>query len=207
MPLKPFNAKIFLGALGKEQKSSFFRKRETIFSHGDRSDSIFYIAKGNVKLTVTSVGGKEAVIGFFSQGDFFGESCLSSNAPTRFHTATAFTDMRVVKVGRKTLLRVLRADAEAALFFITYLVRRNQQIQEDLINSLLSSSEDRLTRVLSALGQLGQSGEAIPKVTQQDLANMLGVTRQRVNSLMKRLAKPVSTGFHGARAGRTGGSM
>ena len=189
MPPNSFSGAAIFRGLGHAHKTVLFRKNQIIFSHGDSSESLFYITKGIVKLTLTSALGKEAVISFLGRGDFIGESCLCSNAPTRFHTATALTELTVVKLDRTAILHSLRADAEIALLLIAYLVRRNQQIQEDFVAMLLSSSEQRLARVLSMLSGLGPTNEEKPgpKVTQQDLANMLGITRQRVNFLIKRL--------------------
>ena len=191
MPPKSFSGAAVFRSLGCAQKTVLFRKNQIIFSHGDSSESLFYITKGTVKLTLTSALGKEAVIGFLGTGDFIGESCLCSNTPTRFHTATALTALSTVKIDRMAILHCLRAHAESALLLIAYLVRRNQQIQEDFVEMLLSSSEQRLARVLSRLRGLGRTNEEKPgpKVTQQDLANMLGITRQRVNFLMKRLRR------------------
>jgi CRP/FNR family cyclic AMP-dependent transcriptional regulator len=73
---------------------------------------------------------------------------------------------------------------------VDYLLKRNSQIQEDLVNVLLSSGEERLARVLLLLTQTAKTqDEHVPKLTQQTLADMIGTTRQRVNILMKRFRK------------------
>jgi CRP/FNR family transcriptional regulator, cyclic AMP receptor protein len=73
-----------------------------------------YIEKGTVKLSVTTASGKEAFLALLGGGDFFGESCLASRYRTRFHTATAVTDMRVMKIDRLSMIRVLRVNSEFA---------------------------------------------------------------------------------------------
>jgi CRP-like cAMP-binding protein len=143
MRLTAFNIGRLFSSLGYKKESVFFRKKQIIFSHGDRSDSIFYIEKGTVKLALTSANGKEAFIGLLDGGDFFGESCLTSDKPTRSHTATAVTDMQVLKIDRLPMIRVLFAYA-----FVTYLLRRNVETQEHLVNALVGSSDERLARVL-----------------------------------------------------------
>ena len=182
-----------LSTLGKN-KQVYFHKKQIVFSVGDRSDSIFYVEKGTVKLTTASAKGKEAFIGLLDGGSFFGESCLASGSPVRFHTATAVTDLRVLNIGRLAMINILRTDAEFAYGFIVHLLKRNAQIQEDLVNNLLNTSEERLAQVLSSLHRLSQTGERrfVPRLSQQDLANMVGITRQRANVLIKRLGKSVS---------------
>lgn len=70
-----------LRRLGSAKKIVFFRKNHVIFSHGDRSGSIFYIQKGSAKLTVTSKQGKKAIIVILDGESFFGENALASNRP------------------------------------------------------------------------------------------------------------------------------
>src|SRR5580698_9813284 len=95
-PAKPFDTAAFLSFISPERKAVYFPEKQIIFSEGERSDSIFYIERGTVKLTVTSRQGKEAIIGVFSRGDFFGESCIASDQPVRLHNAVALTDLRAL---------------------------------------------------------------------------------------------------------------
>jgi CRP-like cAMP-binding protein len=89
------------------------------------------------------------------------------------------------------MISLLRTNAEFAYGFIMHLLKRNAQIQEDMVNNLLNTSEERLGQVLSSLHRLSQTGETrfVPRLSQQDLANMVGITRQRANVLIKRLGK------------------
>ena len=174
---------------GADQRRTFFRKNDVIFSHGDRSVSMFYIERGSVKLTVTSPEGKEAFIGFFDTGQFFGESCLSAEMHTRVHTATALTDVHLLKLEGSAVKHLLRTNPELAYAFISYLLGRNAEIQYAMANNLLYSSEERLKRVLFSLASLGQTDKSarVLKLKQQDLASIIGVSRQRINVLLKRI--------------------
>jgi CRP/FNR family transcriptional regulator, cyclic AMP receptor protein len=181
-----FNLHVLLTKERVTKREIDFAKKQVIFSHGDRNDSLFYIEKGIVKLTVTSREGREAIIGLFDAGHFFGESCISGDQPVRFHNAVALTDVRLVRIDRRIMVRILMAGGDPVHSFVSYLLRRSAQTQEDLAYNLLSSSEDRLARVLILLTQSAEKGEYIPKLTQQTLAEIIGTTRQRVNILMKR---------------------
>jgi CRP-like cAMP-binding protein len=175
--------------LGANQKTVSLRKDETIFSHGARSNSMFYIEKGIVKLTVTSPKGKEAFIGLLGEGHLFGESCLLSGMRIRIHTATAMTELQLLKLDGSAIRRVLHTNAELAYAFILYLLSRSAAIETDLASNLLDSTEQRLKRVLSYLRLLGQPENAgnLHNFTQQELGSIIGASRQRVNILMKRL--------------------
>jgi CRP-like cAMP-binding protein len=187
---RPFNIDALLGKEGIGKKPLYFAKQLVIFSYGDRSDSIFYIDKGIIKLSVISEQGREAIIGLLSAGHLVGESCIASDQPARFHNAIALTPVRVIRIDRRVMIRLMRSGEDIGYSVVDYLLRRNFQTQEDLVNILLSSGEERLARVLLLLTQTAKTkDEHVPKLTQQTLANMIGTTRQRVNILMKRFRK------------------
>lgn len=168
-----------------------FRKSQYICREGTPSDSLFYIEAGTVKLTVTSSSGKEAVIGFYDRGHLIGESALTSDHATRFHNAIAITDVRVSKIERVAALQRARSDSAVAYSLLTWSLTRNKEIQQELVEQFLISSEQRLVRILSSLAEVGAADKAqsAPRLTQQDLANGIGLSRQRVNVLMSRLKR------------------
>ncbi|MCU1304593.1 MAG: transcriptional regulator, Crp/Fnr family [Candidatus Sulfotelmatobacter sp.] len=182
---KLFDTAAFLALISPQKKAVCFTEKQIIFSEGGPSDSIFYIQKGLVKLTVTSREGKEAIIGIFCPGDFFGESCIASDQPLRFHSAVALTEVRVMRIDRSAIIRILLEGGDACYGFVTYLLGRNKRISSALVNNLMDSSEERLARALFFLAQPGRFDSAA-KVSQQTLAEMIGTTRQRVNVLIKR---------------------
>ena len=62
---------------GTRSSTQEYRSGQTLYTQGDKAEAIFYVHSGHVKLTVTSEGGKKAVIGILRQGDVFGEGCLT----------------------------------------------------------------------------------------------------------------------------------
>jgi CRP/FNR family transcriptional regulator, cyclic AMP receptor protein len=177
----------YLGHAGTSVK---FRRRQVIFAVGDRSDSLFLIERGSVKLTVNSEEGREAVIAVLGQGSFFGESALATKRFDRSVNAIALTDVRTARIARDSVLHLLHAGG-ACEDLVSCLVELISQRSDDLANTLLYSSERRLARALLAMSRLSQQEDdhRIPRVSQQDLANMVGITRQRVNVLIKRFHK------------------
>jgi len=185
---RKFNTETFLSTIDGGRTLAVFPKKETIFRQGDSSDSVFYVQKGKVKLTVLSKTGKEATIGILNEGDFFGEGCLTGQA-FRLCSATAMTDCSVMKIDKKSMNDVLHREHAFADMFVSYLLARNIRYEADLVDQLFNSSEKRLARILLLLAQFGKEGKpetVIPKMSQETLAEMIGTTRSRVNFFMNR---------------------
>ncbi|MDQ1388143.1 MAG: family transcriptional regulator, cyclic receptor protein [Acidobacteriaceae bacterium] len=186
-----FDLKIFLSTINGGRTIVAAPKKQTIFTQGDSSDSVFYIRRGKIKLTVLAKNGKEATIGILSEGDFFGEGCLAAQ-PLRMCTATAITDCMVMRIDKKSIMEVIHRERAFSDMFITYLLTRNIRYEEDLVDQLFNSSEKRLARILLLLAHFGKDEKpevAIPKISQETLAEMVGTTRGRVNFFMNRFRK------------------
>jgi CRP/FNR family cyclic AMP-dependent transcriptional regulator len=189
--LSSFDPKTFLSTLDGGRKIETFTKKQTIFVQGESSDAVFYIQKGKVKLTVVSETGKEATIGILKEGEFFGEACLTGQ-PLRLGSATAMTDCSVMRIDKQAMMEVLHREHAFSDMFVAYLLTRNVRYEEDLVDQLFNSSEKRLARVLLLLAQFGKDGKpevAIPKISQETLAEMVGTTRSRVSFFMNRFRK------------------
>jgi len=183
-----FDAQAFLDSAGVARKIVEFKRKETIFSQGDASGSVMYIQKGNIKLSVVSKTGKEAVVAILGPGDFLGEGGLAGQ-PLRMATAMAVTPATVLAIDKKEMFRVLHAEHALSDRFITYMLQRNIRTEEDLIDQLFNSSEKRLARTLLLLARYGKEDKpqrVIPKISQETLAEMVGTTRSRVNFFMNR---------------------
>ena len=186
-----FNPQTFLSTIDGGRKTLSFPKKQMVFSQGDSSDAVFYIQKGRVRLSVVSKKGKEATIGVLNEGDFFGEGCLAGQ-PLRMCSATAMTNCTLMRIDKKAMMEVLHREHAFADLFVTHLLTRNIRYEEDLVDQLFNSSEKRLARILLLLAHFGKDGKtevAIPKISQESLAEMVGTTRGRVNFFMNRFRK------------------
>jgi len=163
-------------------------KKDVVFSQGGPADAVFYVQKGQVKLTVVSNTGKEAVLGIASEGEFVGFSCLAG-ARVYVKTATAMTDCELLRIDRDVMTRALHRNDALAALFVGKLLLQNIRAEADLVDQLLNSSEKRLARALLLLAHVGK--EATPatvtlKISQETLAAMVGTTRSRVNAFMNK---------------------
>jgi CRP/FNR family transcriptional regulator, cyclic AMP receptor protein len=188
---RKFDPQTFLSTIDGGRTVAAFPNRQMIFVQGDPSDAVFYIQKGKVKLTVLSKTGKEATIGILNEGDFFGEGCLVGQA-LRMCSATAMTDCSLMRIDKKSMMEVIHRERAFSDMFVAYLLTRNIRYEEDLVDQLFNSSEKRLARILLLLAHFGKDGKpevAIPKISQETLAEMVGTTRSRVNFFMNRFRK------------------
>lgn len=186
-----FDPKVFLANVGKEKTIADYRKDHMVFTQGDPADTVFYILKGKVKLSVVSRNGKEAVIALLEAGDFFGEGCMVGQ-PLRMASASAMSECSIVQLAKAEMIRVLHDEPAFSEMFVHHLLSRNIRIEEDLVDQLFNSSEKRLARVLLMLANFGKEGKpqlVIPKLSQETLAEIVGTTRQRVNFFMNRFRK------------------
>jgi CRP-like cAMP-binding protein len=186
-----FDLPSFLAKAGKGRTIGIYARTRVIFSQGDAADSLFYLQKGKVKLSVVSAQGKEAVIAILGDGEFFGEACLGAQI-RRMSTAVAITDCLVVRLDKAAAVRVLHAEPSFSELMVAHLLSRTIRIEEDLIDQLFNSSEKRLARVLLMLANFGKEGKLEPivaKISQQTLAEIVGTTRSRVSFFMNKFRK------------------
>jgi CRP/FNR family transcriptional regulator, cyclic AMP receptor protein len=175
-----------------------------IFQQGQPADSIFYLRQGKVKLSVISAQNKEAIVATLNAGDFLGEGCLAGQ-PLRMATAITVTECNLFRIEKSLMLRMLHEKHEISELFVAHLLSRNIRYEADLVDQLFNSSEKRLARILLLLAHFGKESRSelvLPEVSQDNLAQMTGITRSRVSHFMNKFRK---LGFihYGANVGLT----
>ena len=186
-----FEAQAFLDSAAITRKITEFRRGAVIFAQGDPCDSVMYIQKGAVRLSVLSHSGKEAIVAMLGPGDFLGEGALAGQ-PVRMGTATAVAASTVLVLPKQQMIRLLHEEPGFSDRFIQYMLSRNLRIEEDLVDQLFNSSEKRLARTLLLLARYGKEAtphRVLPKLSQEVLAEMIGTTRSRVNFFMNKFRK------------------
>jgi CRP/FNR family transcriptional regulator, cyclic AMP receptor protein len=135
-----FNVQAFLDSEGIARKIVEYRRTEVIFTQGDPSESVLYIQKGAVTLSVLSKTGKEAIIAMLGPGDFFGEGCLAGQS-VRMGSATATMASTILLVDKDQMVRLLHQQHALSDRFIAHMLARNIRIEEDLIDHLRLSTK------------------------------------------------------------------
>lgn len=188
---QPFDVIDFLTQQGLGRNLSKYRADQNVYSQEDPADSVFYVHKGKVKVTVISARGKEAIVAVRGPDEFCGEGSLTGK-PLRLASVVAMTPCEIVRLEKETIKRLLHHEEKFSDYFLHHLLTRTARVESDLVDQLFNSSEMRLARALLLLANYG--GNASPetmsiKMNQETLAAMIGTTRSRVNVFMNKFRK------------------
>ena len=181
----------FLAGISRGKTVLEYGVSRNIFMQGQPADSVFFLLRGKVQLSVTSSEGKEAIVATLGSGEFFGEGCLAGQ-PLRMATAISVEDCTLARVEKPVITRMLHEQQGFAELFVTHLLSRNIRYEADLVDQLFNSSERRLARILLLLSHFGKESRAepvIPRVNQDTLAQMVGTTRSRISHFMNKFRK------------------
>jgi CRP/FNR family transcriptional regulator, cyclic AMP receptor protein len=152
---------------------------------GDPGSSLFAICRGTVKISVPSVDGHDAVFNLMSKGDIFGEIALLDGRP-RTADAVAITDCELFVIERRDFLPLMREEPDIALKVIEILCARLRQTTEQAENLMFLSLPGRLAKALLRLSEGdGGNGERKAIVTQKDLGNLIGMSRESTNRQLR----------------------
>ena len=185
---QPVNWETMLSEISHGKTVKEYSANRNIFRQGDTADSVFFLRNGKVKLTVTSKEGKEAIVAILNADEFFGEGCLAGQ-PLRMAAAGAITDCTIVRVEKQKMTTLIHEQHAISEVFVSHLLSRNIRYEADLVDQLFNSSERRLARILLLLSHFGKdsrSERVLPRVSQEDLAQMVGTTRSRVSHFMNK---------------------
>jgi CRP/FNR family cyclic AMP-dependent transcriptional regulator len=180
-----------LAGISRREGPVEYGANSQIFQQGQPADSLLYLRRGKVKLTVISKQGKQAIVAMLGAGEFFGEGCLAGQQ-FRMATATAMTACTLNKLEKLLVTRLLHERHEISELFVAHLLSRNIRYETELVDRFLDSSEQRLARILLVLSHFGEERRAelvLPRVSQINLAQMVGITRSRVSHFMNKFRK------------------
>lgn len=190
-PGSDFDVADFVGASGRGCSVARFRKGAVIYSQGTAANAVYYLKGGIVKISVTSPQGKEGVLAILEAGSFFGEGCLHGEKDRRA-TAVAMAESEILRVQKEDMLRLLDREPRFGEAFRNYLLLRSERVEEDLVDQLFNSSEQRLARALLLLAPVEKEGKPqpiTPPFSHETLAEMIGTTRPRVSAFMTKFQK------------------
>ena len=125
------------------------------------------------------------------KGEFLGEGALAAQ-PLRLSTATAMSATRIRVIPKRLMIRLLHQRHALSDRFIAHMLARNIRLEEDLVDQLFNASEKRLARTLLLLARYGKPDgprRALPKISQEVLAEIVGTTRSRVNFFMNKFRR------------------
>ena len=166
-----------------------FPKHKTIVEEGATGDYMYIIADGRVKVTKLSGDGREKILELLEVGDFFGEMSLFDEAP-RSASVKAMSDVRILALARNDFLRLLGRSPDLALSVIQELTRRLRQVDEQASSLSFQRVKERTMGLLVRLAKEASSHEGrrkTPVLTHQQIADMIGTSRETVTRAVKGL--------------------
>ncbi len=169
-----------------------FKEGETIYQERTYHPYIYLIISGFVVINKISEDGKERYLYFLSQEDFFNQHTIDSRDTTI--SAKAHTDVSLFKVHKEDLLQVMKNDFEFNLVIISVISRLTRRVQRQLSNTGIYDNKYRLAARLWKLAKdygkkIGTNTYLEIPLTQEDLSNIIGVSRETLNRLLKDLEK------------------
>jgi CRP/FNR family cyclic AMP-dependent transcriptional regulator len=177
-----------LRALSGRGAVKSFPKHAVIVSEGDETDSLFVILSGRVKVFLADEAGKEIVLGTQGPGEYFGEMALDGGA--RSASVMTLEPSRFVVVPRRMVREFLRTQPEFSVRLVEKLIRRTRALTASVKDLALMDVYGRVARLLLELAEEDDRGTLVirEKLTQLDVANRVGASREMVSRILKDLA-------------------
>ena len=170
-----------------------YNKDTVIFFEHDVGDALFMILSGRVKVTMLSSDGREIILSVLSSNEFFGEMSLLDNEP-RSATAIAMQKTEMVMLHQKDFLSIVEKRPLVLINLLATLSSRLRKANQQIGNLALHDVYGRVARILiemaSETGERQKDGKVIfRRPTHQEIANMIGATRETVSRMISDLQR------------------
>ena len=178
-----------LNAISRLAVTRNYPKNSVIINEGDHTDSLYVILSGKVKIFLTDDQQKEVIVAIQREGDYFGELALLDEAP-RSASVMTMEPCSLLIVSRGALERHLASDPKLAISLMRGLAARLRATTENVKSLALLDVYGRIARTLLQFAKEQDGHHVIDdRLTHQDLANMVGASREMVSRIMKDLAR------------------
>ena len=167
-------------------KHTSLKRGAAIFSEGDPGNSLFAVISGTVKMSISSPDGRSAIFNLIGAGEIFGEVALFDGL-ARTADATANTNCEIFVIDRREFLPFVRSHPELAMKFIELLCAKLRWTSDQVEQVILQNLPGRLASALIRLAEkhkLTLGDRTIP-VTQQEISEMVGMTRESINKQLR----------------------
>ena len=163
-----------------------YRKNTIVINEGDETDSLYLILSGRVKVFLSSEDGREAVLNHQGPGEYFGEMSLIDRQP-RAASVMTVEPARLMIISRGDFMRCLANNPEIALNLIEPMTSRIRMLAQNVSNLALLDVYGRVARTLLQHASEEDGVMMTGKLTQQEIADMVGASRAMVSRILKDL--------------------
>src|ERR1039457_1984172 len=174
-----------LAKLAATAQTQSYRARQVVYLPGDRANTVRFIASGRVKVSKVTRDGKELTLAYRTGGDYFGETCLLEGGP-REEMVEAMESTTGVELDRTGLDELIANNAPVACLFARSMISRWRALQTKVEQLVFKDVGSKLAELLLRLGsehgiEHRRGLEIGLKITHQEMANLIGSTRETVS--------------------------
>lgn len=170
-----------------------FNKKNIIFHEGDYGDTLYIIKAGRIKIAKISIDGREKTLTILQVGDFFGEMAIFDNLPRSASAEAIDHEVRLLSTSKSDFERLIHENPSIALMIMRDLTRRIRQVNQQVEDLAFKDVHGRVASTLYNLltadkGKEDKEQKTLQlRMTHQDLANMVGSSRETVTRALNRL--------------------
>jgi CRP/FNR family cyclic AMP-dependent transcriptional regulator len=198
LPVADAMPQALLEAIAERGQTRAFATRAILVNEGDSADSLYIVVKGRLRVYKTADDGREAVLGELGPGEFFGELALDGG--TRSASVQALEPCTCRVVQGADLRHFMAEHPDFALHLCAKLIRMVRRLTDQVSTLALQDVYGRIVRLLTELSDVSGSERVVRhKLTQQEVAERVGSSREMVNRVMKDLT---AGGYVSVREGR-----
>jgi CRP/FNR family cyclic AMP-dependent transcriptional regulator len=181
-------SKVDLDAVSSLAVTRNFPKNALVMCEGDQSDSLYIVLSGKVKVFLSDEEGKEVTLNMQGEGEYFGELALLDEAPRSASVMTA-EDTKLAIISKKSFDECMKNNPEIAMKVMRGLARRLRELTENVRSLALMDVYGRVARLLLELAEEEKGKKVISqKLTQRDIASMVGASREMVSRILRDLS-------------------
>lgn len=175
-----------LDQLCRYAKHAMLKRGAAIFSRGDPGNSLIAVISGTVKISVSSADGRSAILNLIGPGEIFGEVAVL-DGQARTADARANTNCEIFVIDRREFLPFVRSHPALAMKFIELLCTRLRWTSDQVEQVILQDLPGRLASALVRLTEKHRlvSGDRTIALTQQEISEMVGMTRESINKQLR----------------------
>jgi CRP/FNR family cyclic AMP-dependent transcriptional regulator len=159
----------------------------TVIAGGDTTDSLYIVLSGRLKVMMSDADGKEVILSILGPGEFFGEMGLIDDAP-RSATVVAIESCELLSIAKRDFKKCLAENFEMTMAVMRGLVRRLREADRKIGSLALLDVYGRVARLLLDMSETVEGEKIVTKrLPKQDIAKMIGASREMVSRVMKDL--------------------
>ena len=176
-----------LGVLVPMMMRTSFSRNETIIGAGDPTDSLYIVISGRLKVLMSDEQGREVILAILGTGEFFGEMGLLDDSP-RSASVVTLEPCELLSISKTDFKRCIAENSDLSLMVMRGLVRRLREADQKIGSLALMDVYGRVARLLLEMAEdVGGEKMVVKKLSKQDIAKMIGASREMVSRVMKDL--------------------